>query len=305
MRIVIAGATGFIGRALTEKLSASGHEVFVLTRGVRQRVCEKNGKILVPWDGRTPGDWVAQLDGADAVINLAGENIASKRWTAVRRQEILSSRVETTRLIVNAIAQVKKKPEILVNASAVGYYGDVPEGVLTETSDAGDGFLAKTCGQWEAEARKAELSGTRVVLARLGPVLGEKGGMLSKMIPPFRFFMGAPLGSGRQWISWVHRDDVTGAFLFMLDHGDISGPVNVTAPVPATMQEFCSVLAKILRRPCGFPIPVFLLKLLMGEMAEIILASQKAPPEKLLREGYRFRYSRLSEALEALLKRRK
>ncbi len=305
MKIVIAGATGFIGRALTEKLSASGHEVFVLTRGVRQRVREKNGKILVPWDGKTPGDWVAQLDGADAVINLAGENIASKRWTAVRKQEILSSRAETTRLIVNAIAQVKKKPEILVNASAVGYYGDVPEGVLTETSGAGDGFLSKTCGQWETEARKAELSGTRVVLARLGPVLGEKGGMLSKMIPPFRFFMGAPLGSGRQWISWVHRDDVTGAFLFMLDHGDISGPVNVTAPAPATMQEFCSALAKIMRRPCGFPLPGFLLKILMGAMAEIVLASQKALPEKLLRAGYQFRYSRLPEALEAILKRGK
>ena len=304
MKIVVAGATGFVGKALTEKLSGSGHEVFVLTRSVQEVVRETGGKTLVPWDGKTSGDWAAYLDGADAVINLAGENIAAQRWTAARKQEIVSSRVDATRVIVKAIGQARKKPAILINASAVGYYGNVPDLELTEASGRGEGFLAETCEQWESEARKAEPLGVRVILARLGPVLGEKGGMLSKMIPPFRFFMGVLPGTGRQWIPWVHRDDVINIFLFMLEHPELSGPVHVTGPIPMTMSEFCSALAKVLDRPCGFPVPGFLLRMFLGDRAAIVLASQRALPQKLLQAGYEFRYFLLRPALESILKKR-
>lgn len=299
MKILLAGATGFIGRALRKKLCSAGHEVTVL---IRKKCPEATGaETLVVWNGESPGDWMTRLDGVDVVINLAGENIAAKFWTAARKQAILSSRVDATRAIVNAIAHAKKKPTVLINASAVGYYGDVPEGELTEASGAGHGFLAATCEQWEAEARKAELSGTRVVLARLGPVIGERGGILSKMLPPFRLFMGAPLGTGRQWISWVHLDDVIGACLFMIGHGDLSGAVNVTAPNAVTMREFSSTLAKTLRRPCWPPVPGFFLKLAMGEMAMLVLSGQKVAPEKLLRAGYRFRHESLASALKTIL----
>jgi len=236
------------------------------------------------------------------VINLAGENIAAKRWTVARKKEIVSSRLDATRAIVRALGEVQKKPAVLINVSAVGYYGDVPDLELTEASGKGEGFLAETCDQWETEARKAESSGVRVILARLGPVLGERGGMLSKMLPPFRFFVGAPIGTGKQWISWVHQADVVGAFLFMLEHGDFSGPVNVTSGDPVTMKEFCRKLANILHRPCWPSLPSFFLRMLMGEMAGIVLSSQKALPRRLLKAGYRFRYPDLSTALVTILK---
>lgn len=304
MKIVLAGGTGFVGKALTGKLSGLGHEVFVLTRGAGQIVREADGKTMIPWDGKTFGDWTACLDGADAVINLTGENIAAKRWTPSQKQRILSSRVDGTRAIVNAIGLARQKPALLINVSAVGYYGDAADLELTEDSPRGAGFLAETCGRWEAEACKAKEFGSRVILARLGPVLGEKGGMLFKMLPPFRFFIGAPLGTGRQWIPWVHRDDVMGAFLFMLGQGGLSGPVNVTAPAPVTMTQFCTALAKVLHRPSWFPVPSFLLKAIMGEMAMIVLSSEKAVPQKLLKAGFRFTHPDLVKALEAILRKK-
>ena len=328
MKIVLAGATGFIGKALRSELLLAGHELVVLTRGASS---DAGREKFVTWDGVAFGEWASQLDGADAVINLVGENIAAKRWTAERKEKLLSSRVGATRILVAAIGQARKKPAVLINASAVGYYGpcprssrkvdkdrpnfqnleidkywdgDVPDLDLTETSSRGEGFLAETCEQWEYEARKAECLGVRVILARLGPVLGENGGMLSKMIPPFRFFVGAPLGTGKQWISWVHREDVTGSFLFMLSHRELSGPVNVTSPAPVTMNDFSVALAGALRRPCWFPIPAFLLKRVLGEMAGIVLEGQRAIPRKLLDAGYEYRYGALSAALGSILKKR-
>jgi len=300
MRIVLAGGTGFVGQALREKFFSAGHEVTVLTR--QNGGGEIKGGEFVSWDAKDPGDWISCLDGADAVINLVGENIATKRWTQAQKQKILLSRVNATRAIVNAIGFVRQKPALLINVSATGYYGDASDLELTEASAQGAGFLAETCGRWEAEACKAEELGVRVVLARLGLVLGEKGGMLSKMLPPFRLSIGAPLGSGKQWISWVHQEDVTGAFLFILQHGELSGPVNVTAPAPVTMTEFCSMLARVLHRPSWFPIPPFLLKMFMGEMAMIVLSSQRALPQKLLEAGYQFAHPDLAEAFESILK---
>ena len=328
MKIVLAGGTGFIGRALRRELLSAGHELVVLTRGKnaeagRERFmtwdgpcprffkkidkCRPNSRcaeIESYWDGKTLGEWAAYLDGADAVINLVGENIAAGRWTVERKARLLSSRVDATRVIITAIEQSRKKPAVLINASAVGYYGDVPERELTESSGKGEGFLAEICEQWESEARKAESCGTRVILARLGPVLGEKGGMLSKMLPPFRFFMGAPLGTGGQWIPWIHREDVIRIFLFMLERWELSGPVNVTSPAPTTMKDFSLELARALRRPCGFPVPSFLLSMLLGERAAIVLAGQRALPQKLLAAGYAFRYASLRPAFESILKKR-
>ena len=300
MKIVLAGGTGFIGKALRRELLSAGHELVVLTRQAQAGEAER--ETLVAWDGKTAGVWAAHLEGADAVINLAGENIAAKGWTAERKEVLLSSRVNATRAIVTAIGQVRAKPSVLINVSAVGYYGDTADEVLTETSVRGQGFLAETCELWESEARKAEPFGVRVILARLGPVLGEQGGMLSKMIPPFRFFVGAPLGSGRQWIPWVHRDDVIGAFLFMLGCREFSGPVNITAPFPVTMKDLSRALAGVLHRPCWFPAPGCLLRMVLGEMSSIILSSQKALPQKLLKAEYRFRYEHLSAALAAIFR---
>ncbi len=328
MKIVLAGGTGFIGRALRARLLEAGHELVVLTR--RAGAGENEHEKFIPWDGKGPGDWVACLDGADAVINLAGENIAAKRWTPSRKQEILESRINATRAIVQAINAVRHKPSLLINASAVGYYGpcprssrkadkdrpnfqnleidkywdgDDPDLELTEKSPQGEGFLAETCARWEAEARKAEPLGVRVILARLGPVLGENGGMLAKMLPPFRYFLGAPLGTGRQWIPWVHRDDVTESFLFLLGRQDLSGSVNIVAGAPVTLNEFCRALAKVLRRPCWPPVPSFFLRMLMGEMAAIVLSSQKVMPERLLNAGYRPRHRDLAAAISGILKK--
>ena len=302
MKILIAGGTGFLGRALRQKLLAAGHEVTVLTRKVR--VSPNKKERFVAWDAKTPGDWADCLEGADAVINLAGENIASARWTPVRKRVLLSSRVDATRALVTVLQTVREKPALLISASAVGYYGDVPEVPLTEANAAGEGFLAEICARWEDEARKAESSGIRVVLVRLGPVLGEKGGLLSRMVPAFRFFMGAIPGTGRQWISWIHQEDVAGALLFLIGREDLSGPFNLTSPEPATLKTFCAALAKVLGRPRGFPVPGFLLGVFLGEMSAMVLSSQKAFPEKLLRAGYRFRHPDLREALGSILERR-
>lgn len=298
MKIILAGGTGFIGKALRKEFLATGHEVTVLTRGGNSVENEKE-KFIV-WDGKTEGDWAAHLEGAGAVINLSGENIAVKRWTSARKEAILSSRIDATRAIVSAIGKLKNKPAVLINASAVGYYGDNLDAELTEAAACGKGFLAEICERWEEEARKASAYGVRVVLARFGPVLGDHGGMLAKMVLPFRFFAGAPLGSGRQWIPWVHREDAARAFCFLLEHRGLSGPVNITAPVPATMKEFSQALAETLHRPLWFPVPAFFIKALLGEMAAVVLSSQRAVPQKLLQAGYDFKYPGLSGALKAI-----
>jgi len=304
VKIVLAGATGFIGTPLRQALIAQGHQLIVLVRTVGSGTLE-NGKSekeqFVPWDGQTEGEWVRFLDGVDAVINLAGENIASRRWTPGQKQKILSSRIDATRAIVRAIEKTRKRPRFLINVSAVGYYGDQGDKEVSEESLRGRGFLADVCEKWESEARRAELSGVRVVLPRLAPVLARNGGMLSKMAAPFRFFLGGPLGSGKQWMPWVHREDVIGAFLFFLENQSISGPVNIAAPVYVTMKEFCLALGEVLHRPSWIPVPALMLRFLMGEMADMVLCSQRVIPSRLLQAGYPFRYPGLFHALSSFL----
>jgi uncharacterized protein (TIGR01777 family) len=250
-----------------------------------------------------PGPWVEKLEGADAVINLAGESIAAKRWTAAQKELIVNSRLDATKVLVDAIGRVSAKPSVLVNASAVGYYGNVESGDVTEDHAKGTGFLADTCVRWEAEANRAKTLGGRVVIIRIGIVLEKGGGALSKMIPPFQMFLGGPLGSGRQWFPWVHREDVIGAILFALQNPNLSGPVNAVSPNPVTMKEFCKALGRAMHRPSSAPVPAFMVKLLLGEMSEMLLTGQRAVPKKLQDAGYRFRYPELDNALAAIFTR--
>ncbi len=304
MKIVVSGGTGFIGKTLLKKLVEAGHQVVLLARNpdaVKQLASAS--MILEPWDGRSVGRWADRMENIDAVINLSGEPVVGKRWNEEQKTRILKSRIDATRALTSAMAQCRKRPSVFVNASAVGYYGDVPSGEVTESSPKGKGFLGDTCDEWEQTARSAEAWGIRVVLLRIGIVLEKDGGALQKMIPPFTFFAGGPLGSGRQWLPWVHRDDVVGMILFALENSSVRGPVNATAPNPVTMKEFCATLGKVMRRPSWAPVPAFLLRLLLGEMSEVLLSGQRVIPKKLKEAGYTFRYSLLEEALAAIFKK--
>lgn len=303
MNIVLAGGTGFIGQALLEKLLEAKHSVILLTRNPgRARSLAGEFVKVEKWDGKTVGLWAQHIDDSDAVINLAGESIGEKRWTKARKALILNSRVDATKALVAAIAQSKKKPSVLVNQSAVGYYGNVETGDVGELHPKGNDFLADVADRWEQEARVAEALGVRVVTPRCGVVLEKDGGALKKMLIPFKLFVGGPLGSGHQWFPWVHRDDVVGAFLFALDTPKLSGPVNVAAPEAVTMKEFCSALGKTMRRPAWAPVPAFVLRAALGEMSFIVLTGQRVVPKKLLEAGYPFRYRTLDVALQAIFK---
>lgn len=304
MKVVLAGATGFIGRLLISRLIENQYEVALLTRSP-EKVSKDWGASVRPvlWNGRSAGDWQQCFEGKDAVINLCGEPIAGKKWTPEQKNRIVSSRIESTRAIVLAIHNARVKPAVLVNASAVGYYGwDTGDREVAEADPAGSGFLAETCAAWEKEALKAAQSGARVCLARIGIVLEKDGGALQKMLPPFRFFIGGPLGSGRQWFPWVHREDVVGMLLMALKDNRVSGPFNVCAPEAVTLGRFAAVLGKILKRPSFFPVPGFVLKLILGEMAVMLLEGQRAVPRRMQSWGYSFRYPELESALGNILK---
>ena len=304
MKIVVSGGTGFIGSALLKRLLEAGHTLVLPTRNpAKARSFDESRVILVQWDGRNLGAWAKEAAGADTVVNLAGEPVVGKRWTDEQKSRILGSRVNATQAIVAAIAQAKRRPSVLVNASAVGYYGHVASGDVTESHPRGRGFLAETCEQWEKAAREAEKLGVRVVSLRIGIVLEKDGGALSKMIPPFQFFAGGPLGSGRQWVPWIHRDDLIGIILFALENKNLSGPVNATAPEPVTMRKFCSSLGKAMHRPSWAPVPAFVLRILLGESSEVLLTGQRAVPQKLKTVGYTFRYPELDAALDAVLRK--
>lgn len=301
MRIVLAGATGFIGGALTDALVGRGDAVTVLTRDPEKVRAHWGGKAAAAaWDGKSGGEWEKALDGADAVVNLSGAGIADGRWTPARKLELIKSRVDSTRALVAALSKAAKRPKVLVNASAVGFYGDVPEGAVTESSPQGRDFLAALCGQWEREALAAETLGVRVALARIGIVLEEGGGALAKMALPFKLFAGGPLGSGKQGFPWIHRDDAVGAILFALDTAGFSGPFNLAGPVAANNAQFSKALGRALGRPSWAPAPAFALRLAVGEMADMLLGGQTVVPKKLLDAGYKFKYADPDAALNAI-----
>jgi uncharacterized protein len=299
MKIAIAGASGFIGSLLADHLWNQRHDLLLLSRNP-PRETDVTKQEWVAWNPRTTGSWEQSLDGVDGIFNLAGEPIAAKRWTHAQKERIKTSRVQSTRALVNAIATAKDKPKFLINASAVGYYGPHGDETITEDSGPGDDYLSRVCVAWEEEASKAEAYRVRVVLVRTGIVLGKGKGALAKMVPPFKFFAGGPLGSGNQWMPWIHIEDQLGLLMFFLDNETARGPFNATAPNPVTMTEFGKTLGDVLNRPSWATVPAAVLTLLVGEMAEMLLNGQRAVPQAALKLGYEFKYPTLMPALQSL-----
>ena len=297
MRIAVTGSGGLVGSAVVPALVESGHEVVRLVRHDPGQ-----GEKAVRWDPETGFVDTAGLEGLDALVHLAGENIASGRWTAARKDAIRNSRVKGTRLLCDALAALSEPPKTLVCASAIGYYGDRWEDILTEESPAGKGFLPDVCREWEAASVPAVRKGIRVVTLRIGVVLTPKGGALSRMLPPFRAGLGGVLGSGKQYVSWIALDDLPGIVLHTLGREELRGPVNAVAPRPVTNRELTEALGKILSRPTLFPVPAFALRLAVGEMADaLLLASARVAPRRLEETGYHFRFPELWSALRHLL----
>lgn len=299
MKCVIAGGTGFLGRPLAIELFSKGHEVVVLTRGASR---ESGGIRHVTWEAdEEPGAWHAEIDGADAVVNLAGAGIADQRWTADRKQVLRGSRIDATRALVSAMRAATNRPKVFLSGSAVGFYGprpnDGPE--LDESASPGSDFLSTLAVDWEAEAHAASALGCRVILLRTGVVLGRDGGALAKLIPPFRFFVGGPIGSGRQAMSWIHRRDWVELAVWLLSHDGLVGAFNGTAPHPVTNAEFSKALGAALGRPSWLPVPGLALKLLVGEMAgPALLAGQRVVPKHALDLGFSFQFSEIGPAMQ-------
>lgn len=305
MKVAITGATGFVGSRLVERLHAEGHQLLVLTRdsAAANKVFPNSAfphLEIVAYTPTQSGVWQQTIAGCDAVVNLAGESIAEGRWTPQRKQEILNSRQLGTQKIVEAIAQANPKPSVLVNASAIGYYGTSETATFNETSSAGDDFLAQVCQAWEAEARKVVATGTRSVILRFGIVLGT-GGAIAKMIPPFKLFAGGPIGTGRQWFSWIHRDDVVNLIVQALNQPGMEGVFNATAPNPVRMAEFCQTMGQVLNRPSWLPVPGFALEALLGDGAMVVLAGQQVLPKRTLEHQFKYQYPQVKQALKAIL----
>ncbi len=305
MKVAIAGATGFVGSRLVEKLQAAGHQVVVLSRDAA-----KAGRVfpasaypnleVVAYTPAESGDWQKLIAGCDAVVNLAGVPIAEERWTEARQQAILDSRKLTTEKLVEAIVNANPKPSVFVSASAIGYYGTSETAEFDENSPAGNDFLATVCKEWEAAAQPAKNAGTRLAILRLGIVLGM-GGALAKMLPPFKLFAGGPIGTGKQWFSWVHREDLVDLILYALQNSQVEGVLNATAPNPVRMNELCQTLGEVLNRPSWLPVPGFALELLLGDAAKVVLEGQKVLPKQTLASGFQYQYPTLKLALEEIL----
>jgi uncharacterized protein (TIGR01777 family) len=300
VRVVVTGGTGFVGRALVGALVARQDSVTVLTRDpARARL--PAGVTAVAWGGADRG-WRDAVQASDAVVHLAGESVADGRWTAERLERMRASRVQTGAAIAEVIAAARVKPA-WISASAVGIYGmRKDDDVVDERGDHGTDELASICEAWEASTLPARKAGARVAIPRLGIVMGKGGGALEKMLPPFRLGVGGPLGDGRQWLSWVHIDDVVAALLYAVDRADLDGPFNVTAPKPVTMNDFAHALAHALHRPCVMRVPAFALKVALGDgLARTLLTGQRAVPARLERGGFTFRYQDVAPALESLV----
>ena len=301
MHIVVAGGTGFIGRPLCASLCQEGHQVTLLTRRIEGQWPCASIVTAVEWNGRTAGAWEHCLDGADAVINLAGAPIADGRWNDARKQLLMESRVLTTRLLVEALSRRSSKPRTLINASGIGYYGASDDRVLDEGAARGQGFLADLCLAWEAEALRAAEFGVRIVMLRTGMVLEQDGGALPKMLLPFQLFAGGPIMPGTQWVSWIHRRDHIGLIQWILTTPSVSGPVNAVAPEPVTMNTFCEVLGRVLHRPSWLPVPGFALQMALGELGTLMTTGQRVNPAKAISGRYVFHYPTLEPALRAIM----
>jgi uncharacterized protein (TIGR01777 family) len=298
MNILITGGTGFIGDELRTLLLKEGHNLVIITRSPEKYEGESAKNLrFISWDD----DLAAEMGDLDAVINLAGENLFGQRWTDEVKQRIMDSRVQTTKKLVDAIREANKKPEVFVSASASGIYGNRGDEVLDESAEIADDFLAEVCMAWEAESQKATDLGVRVVNPRIGIVLEKGGGALEKMIPPFQFLVGGPIGSGNQYMSWVHRTDLCKALIFPLVNNELNGAYNVCSPNPATMNEFADTLGDVMNRPSLFRVPRFALDIILGEAAKPVTDSIRMQPKKLQVTGFEFHYEELEEALAEII----
>lgn len=306
MRVVVTGGTGFIGQALVPHLAEAGYTVVVCSRNP-----DKVGELFGPlqgnvvgadWGKGVDGPWAMQVDGAHAVINLAGSPVAT-RWTSEAKKRILNSRVKAGEAVTKAVHDASTKPKVVVQGSAVGYYGfESGDAVKTEDSPAGKGFLADVCREWEPSTAAVEAMGVRRVIVRTGVVLGKGGGALEKMLPAFRFFVGGHPGSGQQYVSWVHRLDEVRAIRFLMEKENLEGPFNVCSPNPLTMKDFCNELGRVMGRPSWAPVPGMALKMLFGKMAqEMLLSGQRVLPKRLLDSDFYHEYKNIAQAFESIV----
>ena len=305
MKVAITGATGFVGTRLVERLHLEGEQILVLTRNLEK------GKLIFPnsaypnleiiaYQPKQSGAWQKSIDGCDGVVNLAGAGIADERWSASRKQEIMDSRKVTTEKLVEAIALANSKPSVLVSGSAIGYYGTSETATFDEQSNSGNDFLAEVCREWEAAAQPVQDKEVRLVILRIGIVLGM-GGTVSKMLTPFKLFAGGPIGSGRQWFSWVHIDDLVGLILHSLRYPEMQGIFNATSPNPVRMGELCQDLGAVLNRPSWLPVPDFAIELLLGDGAAVVLEGQKVLPTQTQASGFEYQYPTVKPALKNIL----
>jgi uncharacterized protein (TIGR01777 family) len=304
MKIAITGATGFVGSRLVERLNQDEYQILVFTRNPdkAKKVFPSSAfpKVeIVQYSPKQSGDWQKAIDGCNAVINLAGEPI-SERWTPQHKQEILESRKIGTQKIVEAIKQAEVKPQVLISGSAIGYYGTSETATFDENSSPGNDFLAQVCQAWEAEAQKVQETGVRLVIVRVGIVLGN-GGALGKMIGPFKMFAGGPIGTGRQWFSWIHREDLVNLIITALNNADMKGVYNATAPNPVRMAQFCQILGEVMNRPSWLPVPEFVLELLLGDGAKVVLEGQQVLPKQTQQLGFEYQYPELRSALKEVI----
>lgn len=305
MKVAITGATGFVGSRLVERLQEAGHTAVILTRNPDQarqvfsQACFPQVEI-VAYQPTESGAWQQVISGCDGVVNLAGEPIAEKRWTPEVKAQVLNSRKLGTEKVVEAIAQANPKPGVLVNASAIGYYGTSETTTFDEASPSGDDFLATVCQNWEAAAEKVRELGVRLVILRIGIVVGQ-GGAIAKMIPPFKLFAGGPIGSGNQWFSWIHREDLVNLILQALTQPGMAGTFNATAPNPVRMAELCKTLGEAMNRPSWLPVPALALEALLGDGAKVVLEGQEVIPKRTLETGFQYQYPTVKPAIEQVL----
>ncbi len=299
MKIFLTGGSGFVGTYLSRELAQKGHEVTILTRSERPAAPTPAGISYLTGNPTEEGPWMAAVPEHDWIINLAGASIFT-RWTKTIKQAVYDSRILTTQNLTKALAAGDRR-QLFCSTSAIGYYGPRGEETLTEDSGAGSDFLAGLAQDWETEALKAQELGVRVVLTRFGIVLGKGGGALGQMVPMFKRFLGGPVGSGNQWFSWIHQGDHARAFLFIQEHPEISGPVNLTSPNPVRNRELAQALGRALHRPSFMPAPAFMLRLILGEFADTVLEGQKVLPQKLLDAGFTFQFPTINQALADLL----
>ena len=301
--VIVSGATGFIGSALCRELAARGYAIVVLSRNPGKGAAHFGSHVkVVGWDAQSAAGWAEYAEGAQGIINLTGENIAAGRWTRERKEKILQSRLAAGRAIDEVLGQVSTKPRVVIQASGIGYYGNRGDELLDENSSSGTGFLAAVARDWERSTARAEVMGIRHVVIRTGIVLGPDGGFLSRVLLPFRLFMGGHMGNGRQWLSWIHIKDEVDAICFLLERPDLHGPFNLCSPNPLVARDFFRALGKAMGRPSWLPVPGYALRIMFGQMAEeLILSGQRALPKRLLEAGFSFRYPEAEMALQNLV----